>query len=172
MIKVQTPVSDDCINKLKIGDQIEISGIIYTGRDAVLPKLVKLSQEDPEKIKIVLKGGVIFHTAVSPAGIGPTSSNKLEIEGSISPLSEKGMKIHLGKGALKKETIQLLDKHNAIFAITPPVTALLNAKILSKEVVMFPEEGIEALHRLEVSAIPAIVAIAHGESIFGESGGM
>lgn len=172
MIKVRTPVSDDCISKLKIGDQIEISGIIYTGRDAVLPKLVKLSQEDPEKIKIDLKGGVIFHTAVSPAGIGPTSSNKLEVEGSIGPLSEKGMKIHLGKGALTKETIQLLDKHNAIFAITPPVTALLNAKILSKEIVMFPEEGIEALHRLEVSAIPAIVAIAHGESIFGESGGM
>jgi len=34
-----------------IGDQIEISGVIYTGRDAVLPKLVKLTQEDPEKIK-------------------------------------------------------------------------------------------------------------------------
>ena len=172
MIKVQTPVSDDCINKLKIGDQIEISGIIYTGRDAVLPKLVKLSQEDPEKIKIVLKGGVIFHTAVSPAGIGPTSSNKLEIEGNIGPLSEKGIKIHLGKGALKKETIQVLEKYNAIFAITPPVTALLTAKILSKEVAMFPEEGIEALYRLEVSAIPAIIAIAHGESIFSEGGEM
>lgn len=172
MIEVQTPISDDCISKLKIGDQIEISGVIYTARDAVLPKLVKLSQESPEKLKIELKGGVIFHTAVSPAGIGPTSSNKLEIEGSIGPLSEKGIKIHLGKGALQKETIQVLDKYNAIFAITPPVTALLTAKILSKKVVMFPEEGIEALHRLEVSRIPAIVAIAHGKSIFGEGGGM
>ncbi len=172
MIKVQTPVSDDCISKLKIGDQIEITGIIYTGRDAILPKLAKLSQEDPEKIKIDLKGGVIFHTAVSPAGIGPTSSNKLEIEGNMDPLSEKGIKIHLGKGALTKETIQVLDKHNAIFAITPPVTALLTAKILSKEVAMFPEEGIEALHKLEVTAFPAIVAIAHGESIFDKSGGM
>lgn len=170
MINIQTPVSDDCINKLKIGDQIEISGIIYTGRDAVLPKLVKLSQKNPEKVKIDLKGGVIFHTAVSPAGIGPTSSNKLEIECSIGPLSEKGMKIHLGKGALTRETIRLLDQHNAIFAITPPVTALLTAKILSREVAMFPEEGIEALHKLEVMAIPAIVAIAHGESIFNESG--
>jgi fumarate hydratase subunit beta len=170
MIKIQTPVSDDSISKLKIGDQIEISGVIYTGRDAVLPKLVKLIQEDPEKIKIDFKGGVIFHTAVSPAGIGPTSSNKLEIEGSIGPLSEKGMKIHLGKGALSKETIDILKKYNALFAITPPVTALLTAKILSKEVVMFPEEGIEALHKLEVSSIPAIVAIAHGQSIFVEDG--
>jgi len=77
----------------------------------------------------------------------------------------------LGKGALTKETIQVLDKHNAIFAITPPVTALLTAKILSQEVAMFPEEGIEALCKLKVSAMPAIVAIAHGESIFDKSGG-
>lgn len=170
MIKIQTPVSDDCIKKLKIGDQIEISGTIFAGRDAVLPKLVKLSQEDPEKLKIELNGGVIFHTAVSPAGIGPTSSNKLEIEGSIGPLSEKGIKIHVGKGALTKDTIEVLKKNNAIFAVTPPVTALLTDKILFKEVAMFPEEGIEALYRLEVSAIPAIVAIAHGKSIFVEEG--
>jgi fumarate hydratase subunit beta len=170
MIEIQTPVSDEYISKLKIGDQIEISGIIYTGRDAVLPKLVKLCQENPKQVKINLEGGVIFHTAVSPAGIGPTSSNKIEIEGSIGPLSEKGIKIHLGKGALSIKTINILKKYNAIFAITPPVTALLTAKIITKEVVMFPEEGIEALHRLKVAAMPAIVAIAHGKSIFGESG--
>ena len=170
MIKIQTPVSEDCIKKLKVGDQIEISGIIYTGRDAVLPKLAKLSQAELEKVKVDIRGGVIFHTAVSPAGIGPTSSNKLEIEGSIGPLSEKGMKIHLGKGALSIETIDILKKNNAIFTITPPVTALLTAKIISKEVALFPEEGMEALHRLEVIDLPAIVAIAHGKSIFGESG--
>lgn len=172
MIQVQTPVSEDCISKLRIGDQIEISGAIYSGRDAVLPKLVQMSQTEPEKLKIELKGGVIFHTAVSPAGIGPTSSNKIEIESSIGPLSEKGIKIHLGKGALSEETIQLLDKHNSIFAITPPISALLTDKILFKKIAMFPEEGIEAMHLLEVSKIPAIVAIAHGESIFGKMGDM
>jgi len=170
MIKIQTPMSEDWIEKIKVGDQIEISGIIYTGRDAVLPKLVKVSQEELEENKVDLKGGVIFHTAVSPAGIGPTSSNKLEIEGNIGLLSEKGVKMHLGKGALSIETIEVLKKNNAIFAITPPVTALLTAKIISKEVAMFSEEGIEALHRLKVSGLPAIVAIAHGKTIFGEGG--
>ncbi len=170
MIEVHTPVSKECISKLQIGDQIEISGIIYTGRDAVLPKLVKLCQENPKQLKVSLEGGVMFHTAVSSAGIGPTSSNKLEIESSIGPLSEKGIKIHLGKGALSKETTKLLKKYNAIYAITPPVTALLTSKIISTEVIMFPEEGMEALHKLKVSAIPAIVAIAHGESLFCESG--
>ena len=139
MITIQTPVSDDCIKKLRIGNQIEISGFIYTGRDAVLPKLAKISQEELEENKVDLKGSVIFHTAVSPAGIGPTSSNKVEIEGNIGPLSEKGIKVHLGKGALSIETIEILKKNNAIFDITPPVTALLTAKIITKEVAMFPE---------------------------------
>lgn len=169
MIEVYTPISDECINRLQIGDQVEISGVIYTGRDAILPKLARLSLEDPEKININLTGGVIFHTAVSPAGIGPTSSNKLEIESSIGPLSEKGIKIHIGKGSLSRETVKLLEKFNAIYAITPPVTALLTSKILSKEIVMFPKEGMESLHRLKVSGIPVIVAIAHGKSLFEES---
>ncbi len=169
MIEVHTPISDECINKLQIGDQIEISGIIYSGRDAILPKLVKLSRENPEKISIDLKGGIIFHTAVSPAGIGPTSSNKLEIESSIGPLSEKGIKIHIGKGSLSSETVKLLKKFNAVYAITPPVTALLTSKILSKETVMFPEEGMESLHRLRIAGIPVIIAIAHGKSLFEES---
>lgn len=166
MIRIQTPIKDDCVGALRIGDPIEITGVIFAGRDAVLPKLVKMGREAPEKLDSLLRGGVIFHTAVSPAGVGPTSSNKLEIESSIGPLSEFGVKIHLGKGALSEETVQSLRQHNAVFAITPPVTALLTAKIVSREVAMFPEEGMEALHRLEVADFPAIVAIAHGESIF------
>lgn len=168
MIKLQTPVTEESIGRLKAGDPVEISGVIYTGRDAALPKLVKLLRSNPERVNMELKGGVILHTAVSPAGIGPTSSNKLEIEESIGPLSEKGIKIHIGKGALTKETVKVLKKYNAVFAITPPVTALLTDRILSKEVSMFPEDGIEAVHRLEVSAFPAIIAIAHGESVFPE----
>ncbi len=169
MIRINTPISDECINKLQIGDQIEISGIIYTGRDAVLPKLVKLCLEEPEKMGIDLKGGVIFHTAVSAAGVGPTSSNKIEIENSIGPLSKNGIKIHIGKGALSQDTTKLLKRYNAVYAITPPVTALLTSKILSIEIVKFPEEGMEALHRLKVSGMPVIIAIAHGKSLFGES---
>lgn len=166
MIRVQLPISDECIKSLQIGDQIEISGIVYVGRDAALPKLVKLCYKSSAKVEINLEGGTIFHSGVSPAGIGPTSSNKFEIESTIGPLSEKGIKIHLGKGSLSIETIKLLNKYSAIYAITPPVTALLTSKVLSKRATMFKEEGMEALYELEVSEIPVIVAIAHGRSIF------
>ncbi len=57
---------------------------------------------------IHLEGSVIFHTAVSVAGVGPTTSSKLEIEESIAPLSARGVRIHLGKGRLKADTMRAL----------------------------------------------------------------
>ena len=167
IITVQTPIDEGQIKNLKVGDQIEIQGMIYCGRDAVLPRLARLTEDhDLHGIEVNLKGAVIFHTAVSPSGIGPTTSNKDQIEGSIPSLSKQGVKIHLGKGSLGSATIEALKKHNSVFAVTPPVTALLRQKIISKRIAAFKEEGMEALYELEVEQLPAIIAIAHGESIF------
>jgi fumarate hydratase subunit beta len=167
MIKIKSPIDDDEIKKLKVGDQIEIDGTIYCGRDAVLPQLVRLIEKDElEKIKVNLKGAVIFHTAVSPAGIGPTTSNKVEIEGSMPALSKAGVKLHLGKGFLSPETVEELKKYNSVFAITPPVTALFSDKIIAHRVAAFKNEGMEALYQVEVKGFPAIIAIAHGKTIF------
>jgi fumarate hydratase subunit beta len=167
VIKVKTPIDDGEIKKLKVGNQIEIDGKIYCGRDAVLPKLAELIEDnDLDRIKVDLKGAVIFHTAVSPAGIGPTTSNKVEIEGSIPTLSKAGVKIHLGKGSLSPKTVEELKKYNSVFAITPPVTALFSDKMVSQRVAAFRKEGMEALYEVEVKGFPAIIAIAHGETIF------
>ena len=162
-----TPLQDDSISQLSVGDVISISGYIYTGRDAVLPKIVEAAAEGnlPE-LGINLQGSVIFHTAVSPAGVGPTSSNKLEIESSFEPLSKAGVKIHLGKGAISPATVQALKENNAVFAVIPPVTALLESQTLEREVVAFPELGMEAFHRIRVENYQAIIAAAHGESIY------
>lgn len=166
-IPINTPCLDDVIATLRVGDVISISGYIYTGRDAVLPKIVKAAAEGHlSELGIGLQGSVIFHTAVSPAGVGPTSSNKLEIESSFEPLSKAGVKIHLGKGAISPATVQALKENNAVFAVIPPVTALLESQTLEREVVAFPELGMEAFHRIRVENYPAIIAAAHGESIY------
>ena len=170
IIRVLPPVEGSTIEALRVGDKIEITGNIYCGRDAVLPKIVQLLQTgalDPGQVD--LEGAVIFHTAVSPAGIGPTTSNKEEIEGSIPGLSRAGVKIHLGKGSLAPETIRALKRYQALFAVTPPVSALLTDRVRSKRVVAFEEEGMEALYEMEVEGLPAIIAIAHGDSIFLKS---
>jgi len=165
--KLVTPIREEDILALKAGDQIEISGTIYVGRDAVLPQIVKLIKENKlEEYNIDLKGGVIFHSAVSISGLGPTSSNKVEIEGTMPELSAAGVKIHLGKGALSSKTVEILKQYNSIYVITPPISAYLTNKTIKREVAAFPNEGMEAFWRLEVEGYPGIVAIAHGETIF------
>ena len=146
MIELNTPLSEEVINQLKVGDVVIITGNIYTGRDAVLPKIVKATEEGTlDKLGIDLQGSVIFHTAVSPAGVGPTSSNKVEIECTFEPLA----------------------RNNAVFAIIPPVTALLGSQTLEQEIVAFPELGMEAFNRLKVVKYQAIIAAAKGESVYG-----
>lgn len=163
MKKIITPITDEEIANLKVGDQISISGTIYTGRDAILPKLVKLANEN--KSPVDLNGMAIMHTAVSDAGIAPTTSNKEEIESTIGELSKNGVKIHIGKGKLSKKTVTELKENNSIFVVTPPVAALLTDKVLEKKCVAFENEGIEAMFQLKVEDIPGIIAIAHGKSI-------
>ena len=167
MIKITTPVSEDVIAGLQVGNMLDISGYIFCGRDAVLPKIVDLYERNAlAEIGVDLQGSVIFHTAVSPAGVGPTSSNKLEIESSIAPLSQAGVKMHLGKGAIHLETVKALADFNSVYAVMPPVTALLGVRTLEQKVVAFPELGMEALFLLKVENYPAIIAAAHGRSIY------
>lgn len=167
MVELNTPISAKDISNLHVGDTVEISGYILCGRDAVLPRVVEMIQEGTvDALGVELEGQIIFHTAVSVAGVGPTSSNKLEIENSIEPLSKAGIKLHLGKGEIRPETIAALDEHNAVYAIVPPVTALLSAKTSEEKIIAFPELGMEALHIIKVEKYPAIIGAAHGRSIY------
>ena len=166
-IVIETPCPEELITTLEVGDVISISGYIFTGRDAVLPKIVNAAAEGRlSELGINLQGSVIFHTAVSPAGVGPTSSNKVEIESSFEPLSKLGVKMHLGKGAISKETVKKLAENNAVFAVIPPVTALLESQTVEREVVAYPELGMEAMNRLKVVKYQAIIGAAKGRSIY------
>ena len=166
--KITTPFSEEAVAALQVGDVVSINGYIYCGRDAVLPRICKELETGTWAQRIIdLKGGIIFHTAVSPAGVGPTSSNKLEIESSFKTLSKiGGIKMHLGKGAIKPETMKMLAENNAVFAIIPPVTALLESQTIERECVAWPELGMEALFRIKVNNYQAIIAAAKGRSIY------
>lgn len=163
MKHLTTPITSEDLDSLNVGDQITISGTIYTGRDAALPQLVELIKQD--KVPFDLNGSVIMHTAFSEAGIAPTTSNKEEIESTIPVLSENGVKIHIGKGMLSDDTVESLKENKSIFVITPPVAALLTSRVLERKCVLFEWEGMEAMFELKVEEIPGIVAIHNGEKI-------
>ncbi len=163
MKDLTTPITDEDLESLDVGDQITISGVMYTGRDAALPQLVELIEKN--EVPIDLNGAAIMHTAFSEAGIAPTTSSKVEIESSIPALSKAGVKVHIGKGKLSDKTISSLDENNSIFVITPPVAALLTDKVLEKKCVLFENEGMEAMFELKVDRIPGIVAVKNKKSI-------
>ena len=163
------PVTAEEICSLEPGEQVLISGKIFCGRDAVLPRIAAMIEDGSIKMApFSLEGGLIFHTAVSRAGVGPTSSNKYEIESTMGILSGAGIRMHLGKGALSRETVSVLEEKKAAYAVIPPVTALLNSKTISKKAVAFPELGMEALYELEVKDYPAVIAVVNGKSIYGD----
>lgn len=167
MKEITAPFTEQALSELKVGDIVNLSGTIFAGRDAVLPKIVEMIGDGSLKAHgINLQGGVIFHTAVSVAGVGPTSSNKAEIEGTMPQLTAAGIRMHLGKGELKKETVEMFKRYNAVYAVIAPVTALLNSKVLDQRCLAHPELGMEAFYELEVDKFPCIIAAAHGESIF------
>lgn len=167
MIKnIDVPMLNSSIN-LQLGDRVEISGVIYTARDAIMPKLVDMINNGSiHDLPVKLSGAVIMHTAFSLSGFGPTSSNKEAIESAMGTLSKAGVKIHIGKGALKQETVEEVSKYGAVYVVAPPVSALLQSRLVSKKVVAFKDEGMEALHEISVKNLPGIVAAANGQSIF------
>ncbi len=167
MTAIITPIDNVTAEGLQVGDRILISGRIYCGRDAVLPRICRLIETgELDRYGIDLRGAVIFHTAVSQAGVGPTSSNKLEIEQSFGPLSRAGVRLHLGKGKISDSTVRILEENNSVYAVIPPVTALLENNTLERRPVAFPELGMEAFYELTVREYPAIIAAAQGASIY------
>jgi fumarate hydratase subunit beta len=125
-----------------------------------------MSREELSAMGIPIEGAVIFHTAFSRAGIGPTSSNKVEIEGSMAALSRLGVRIHVGKGALGADTAHSLAEAGSVYAVAPPVSALQTSALKDAQVLAFPEEGMEALHLLTTDGLSAVIAVANSESIW------
>ncbi len=164
--KVDVPIEESYFN-LQLGERIEISGIVFTARDAIMPKLVEMINNGSiNELPVKLNGAAIMHTALSSSGFGPTSSNKEAIESFMGNLSKAGVRVHIGKGAIKQETVAAISEQGSIYVVVPPVSALLQSRLISKRVVAFEEEGMEALHELRVNNLPGVVAAANGQSLF------
>ena len=161
-IRLKTPLSDFDVEKLKAGDKVLLTGVIYTGRDAAHKRLFDLLKEG-KPLPVDLKGQVIYYVGPAPAkpgqaigSAGPTTSGRMD---AFSPrLMEIGLKGMIGKGMRKKEVIEAMKKYKAVyFAATGGAGALLAKAIKKAEVVAYDDLGPEAISRLEVEDFPVIV---------------
>lgn len=163
VIRLTTPLKNEDVEKLRIGDRVLLNGVIYTARDAAHKRLVQLL-EAGEALPFELEGQVIYYVGPSPpkpgrpiGAAGPTTSYRMD---AYAPeLISRGLKGMIGKGARNQTVKDAMQKHKAVyFAAIGGAGALMAQSILSAEVIAYPELGPEAIRRLEVKNFPVIVA--------------
>jgi fumarate hydratase subunit beta len=170
--KLQPPLTDSIVHSLKVGDEVLISGLIYTARDMAHKRLCE-AMEAGKKLPFELEGAVIYFVGPTPArpervigSAGPTTSSRMD---SFSPmLVAKGLKAMIGKGYRSIEVRDALKKYGAVhLSAIGGAGALLSKHIVSAEVIAYEDLGTEAIRKLQVVDFPAIVAYdSHGGSIY------
>jgi len=174
-IKIEPPLSDIDVEKLNAGDEVLISGVIYTARDMAHKRLCE-AIEAGRRLPFELAGAVIYFVGPSPAGpgrvtgaAGPTTSSRMD---AFSPkLLARGLKAMIGKGYRGEEVRNALKKYKAVHLATiGGAGALLSKHIVSAEVIAYEDLGTEAVRKLRVVDFPAIVAYdAKGDTVYRET---
>lgn len=166
---ITTPLNDETIASLKAGDQVLLTGVVYTARDAAHKRLIALIKEGKD-LPIDLQGQVIYYVGPAPAkpgdpigSAGPTTSMRMD---PYAPtLMEHGMKGMIGKGMRSKEVRDAMVRHRAVyFAAVGGAAALIAKRIKSAEVVAYEDLGPEAIRKLYVEDLPLFVI----DDIYGE----
>jgi fumarate hydratase subunit beta len=172
--KITTPLSNDMVQHLKIGDSVLISGVIYTGRDSAHKRLIE-TLDRGDDLPIDIKGQIIYYAGPAPArpgrpigSIGPTTSYRMD---PFAPrLITLGLKGMIGKGNRSEEVRKAIVKYKAVYFGAIGGAAALMAKSVKKaEVVAYEDLGPEAIRRLEVENFPAVVVNdCHGGDLYQE----
>ena len=161
-IRIKTPLKNEDVEKLKTGDRVLITGVIYTGRDAAHKRLLDLLREG-KNLPFDIRGQIIYYVGPTPSkpghvfgSAGPTTSYRMDAYSPI--LIEKGLKGMIGKGMRSDAVKEAMKKFKAIyFAATGGAGALLAKRVKKAEVVAYEDLGPEAIRRLEVEDLPVIV---------------
>ena len=173
MIKIKLPLNDEAISKLKAGDEVLLSGKIYTARDQAHKRLYD-AIKNKRKPPINLQGQVIYYC-------GPTKTPKHKVIGSCGPTTSSrmdefapfllgvGLKGMIGKGRRSKEVVKAIKKYKAVYFLAyAGLGALLAKYVKSNKLTAYLDLGPEAVYELEVKDFPVIVGIdSFGRSIYG-----
>ncbi len=172
MRKITTPIDESSRLSLKIGEEVLISGIIYTGRDAAHKKFVEHLHKTHD-LPMDFNNQIIYYTGPTPekpgmaiGACGPTSSYRMDPY-SIE-LMPKGLKIMIGKGERDEAFRKALIETKSVYLIAiGGIGAVLSKCVLSSKTVLYGELGTEAVRELVVQDFPVIVAYdSEGHSLF------
>jgi len=172
MKKIILPLTLEKIKTLRCGDEVLITGVIYTARDQAHKRLRALLTAG-KTLPFDLRGQVIYYC-------GPTQTPKGKVIGSCGPTTSRrmdeftpallkvGLAAMIGKGNRADFVQQALKKYRGVYFLTFAGCGALMAKYVKNAgIIAFPDLGAEAVQRLEVQNFPLIVAIdCKGKNIF------
>ncbi len=172
--KLQPPLTEADVRSLEAGEQVSITGTVYTARDMAHKRLCELIDAGRE-LPFELEGSIIYFAGPTPArpgrvvgAAGPTTSSRMD---AFSPkLIARGLRAMIGKGYRGDEVREALKEHGAVHLSTiGGAGALLGKHIVSAEVIAFEDLGAEAIRKLQVVDFPAVVAYdCQGASVYKE----
>ena len=171
-IKVTTPLSPEDARKLKSGDSVLLSGVIYTARDAAHKRLCELVAQG-KPLPLDVKDAVIYFVGPTPAkpgqaigSAGPTTAYRMD---PYAPrLLDAGQRAMIGKGARGQAVIDAMKRNDAVyFAAVGGIAALMAQSVKDVQLVCYEDLGTEAIRLLTVEDMPLTVAIdCQGNSIY------
>lgn len=171
---ITLPLTDESVEKLRAGDDVRLTGVIYTARDAAHRRMVE-ALEKGESLPFDIGGQVIYYVGPTPAkpgqvigSAGPTTSMRLDRF--TPPLLAAGLKGIIGKGGRGPAVREALKQHKGVYFIAVGgAGALLARQIKKVDVVAYEDLGTEAVRRLEVEGFPVIVCNdIHGGDLLEE----
>lgn len=172
MKELTLPLTKEQIKNLHAGDSVLISGTILTARDCAHKRITEYISEG-KPLPFEIKGAMIYYAGPCPAkpgmasgSCGPTTSARMD---SFAPtLLDLGLAGMIGKGEMCEEVANALKRNTAVyFAAIGGAGALYGSAIKKSECIAFPDLLSEAVYRLEVEKIPAVVAMdCHGGNIY------
>jgi fumarate hydratase subunit beta len=160
---LKTPLSSEEIRKLRIGDQVFLTGTIYMARDAAHKRMVELLDRN-EPLPVDLRNQIIFYAGPCPPKpgqiIGPVAPTTAYRMDPYTPaMFRYGVKGAIGKGPRREIVKEACKVYGAVsFAAIGGLSALLSKKVKNVEIVAYKDLGPEAIRRLEVEEFPLLVA--------------
>jgi fumarate hydratase subunit beta len=160
--KITTPLDAETIEDLTAGDEVLITGTIYTMRDAAHARIAEMAAKK-EKLPVDFKNQIIYYCGPTPArggnaigSCGPTTSSRMD---KFTPLLlGLGIKGMIGKGERATPVKDAIAKNKAVyFSALGGLGAEYARAVVKSEVVAFPELGPEAIYKLEVEDFYAVV---------------
>ncbi len=175
-LALSTPLGREVLRKLHAGQEVELSGVVYTARDAAHQRLAA-ALEAGRELPLELSGATIYYCGPAPAppgrpvgSCGPTTSARMDVY--MEALLTQGLAATIGKGNRSEDVRRALMRYGAVyFVAVGGAGALLATHVTRCRVVAYEDLGPEAIYEFALDRFPLLVAYdTHGGTVFAGEG--